>query len=276
MLQRNLVLVAVFACPLLLVMGALDYQSSSSTPAATPSFIAQPIAVAADVASLAPGDLLVQAAARLAPEVTPWLIVKTWQRQTDEHGRFEAEGRLVRGPNQCARLETSLQGRAEPATILTVSDGVVLARAYKTAGKRAIVTADSFLTPVRKSPEEVEKVLAAHGCGGPHSVLKDLERVLESLQETRGVWEGKSVIRLTGSIKEQPAKPGQVPSGTAAKVCRLFLDAQTLWPHRVEWWAALPVQSDDCPLLELEFRDPQINQAMGHDDCAREFTYQPE
>jgi hypothetical protein len=28
--------------------------------------------------------------------------------------------------------------------------------------------------------------------------------------------------------------------------------------------------------LELEFRDPEINRPLSHEECIREFTYQPD
>src|SRR6202043_2328342 len=109
----------------------------------------------------------------------------------------------------------------------------------------------------RLAAEDIDRILNAKGCGGPHCLLKELERVLEHLSVDIGTWKGKDVIRLQGALK---CSPQDYPEGLLApRSCRLYLDARTLWPHRLEWWTSK--RPDDPPflLLQLEFRDPEIN-----------------
>ena len=65
MTQKNVALVPLFACALLLIMGALDRYPQLAPPSADASFVAQPVAVSAEVESLTAGQTLAQAAAVL-------------------------------------------------------------------------------------------------------------------------------------------------------------------------------------------------------------------
>jgi hypothetical protein len=122
-------------------------------------------------------------------------------------------------------------------------------------------------------------VLNAHGCGGPYCLLVDLRRVLEKVQVSSGTWKDKTVVRLTGSVKSgaptAAAPQTQSAAAVPARLCHVYLDARTLWLHRVEWWTAPGPERAPCLALQLEFRAPVINQPLTREDCIREFTYQP-
>ena len=82
-------------------------------------------------------------------------------------------------------------------------------------------------------------------------------------------------IKLTGAL---PANP--VPTSADAsrpellpRQCRLYLDIDTLWPHRIEWWGCEASHFNDVALLQMEFRDPVLNQPLSTDRCDREFTF---
>ncbi len=229
--------------------------------------------LAPDFAGQSAEQLLAHAVETLDPQRVPWLIVKTWQKQVDDEMSFEADGRLVRGPNHCARLDMTVRRDAEVTKVMVVSDGVGLAHACRSANQRADVKSQRFLSPAKTPLDgpQVEQVLSAHGCGGPHRLLMDLANKLNTMQSDSGVWHGKSVVRLTGSLKAGDSGLTGEP-----RLCRIYLDAQTLWPHRIEWWS--PGQRGDAEhlFLQVEFREPQINQALSHEECVREFTYVPE
>jgi len=183
---------------------------------------------------------------------------------------------LVRGPNHCARLDMTVRGGADSTTVIVVSDGVGLARACRSANKRANFASQRFLSST-KTPltgAQIEQLLNTRGCGGPYGLLKDLEDKLINLRMEMGVWQGKSILRLTGSLKTM--EPNESRLTAEPRRCRVYLDAQTLWPHRVEWWASRKSTDDDFLFLQVEYRDPQVNQPLSHEDCVREFTYVPE
>jgi hypothetical protein len=274
MSKRNMVLTPLFACSSLLVVGALNHQ-----PFAAPaSFVAQPVPVDPDLVNLTGAQLLGRAAGYIAPDKVSWLTVKTWQKLEDAQLCFEAHGRLVRGPDRCARLEMTVHLDRAPATSVIVSDGVGMAEAIRLPGHPAVITSRQFLTP-DKNPmtvEQIDHVLNAMGCGGPYCLLKDMERVLENLKVVHGAWKGKPVIRLTGTIVDNAVVSSPERITVPPRRCHVLLDARTLWPFRVEWWASRSSEEQAVLLLQLEFRDPVINRPMSHADCAREFTFQPE
>jgi hypothetical protein len=277
MTRKHLVLIPLVACSLLLIMGALEREPTPVTQHSKIFFVAQPIAGDARLEHATPRQILAEAAAALSPEKTLWLQLNTWQKQLDGEASFEAEARLVRGPNHCARLEMTVHRGPKHTQIVTVSDGVVLARSQRLPDQPAAVTTWRLGTPADTSaPRDVDQVLAEHGCGGPYWLLKDLERILDGLQGTPGIWEGKPVIRLAGSVKRGTLAPPENPGAPSARSCYLYLDADSLWPHRIEWWTSPRPVACDVPLVQLEFRDPQVNQPLSHEDCVREFTYQPD
>jgi hypothetical protein len=278
MTRKNLVLAPLFACSLLLIMGALDREPNRVAQDAKGLFVAQPASLRAGLGNLTPGQILSEAVAALSPEKIAWLGLNTWQKQVDGDAGFEAEGRLVRGPNQCARLEMTVHRGPKPTQVVTVSDGMVLARVYRQADRPATVTTRQLATPSRTStsPRDIELVLNEHGCGGPYWLLKDLQSILDNLQAVAGIWKGKRVVRLTGSVKGGLAVCPESRDGLMAQTCNLYLDADSLWPHRIEWWASPQPDEHDVLLVQLEFRGPQINQPLSHEDCVREFTYQPD
>ena len=73
-----------------------------------------------------------------------------------------------------------------------------------------------------------------------------------------GRWKGHAVVRLTGR------KPPPVPDNQPGE-CRLYLDAQTLWPCRIEWLGRVPDRGDVL-LVQMEFRDPVLGQPV-HDEA---------
>lgn len=277
MSKKKVALVPVFACFLLLAMGALNHQSSSPSLAPGPSFLAQTVSLGPGLDDLGPTQLLERAVANLGPARVSWLRVATWQKQADDEVSFEADGVLVRGPHHCARLELTVRAGKEPATVVTVSDGVSWAQSRRLPGRSAEVTAQRFTTDemTAMSAGQREDVLNAHGCGGPHGLLVELARHLQNLQTTRGIWQAKPVLRLEGTLDGASQGPPETCWLAPPRFCHLYLDAQTLWPHRVEWWAA---KADGSPflLLQVEFRSPEINLPLTHEECVRAFTFQPE
>lgn len=278
MARSQMVLAPALACSALFFMGALTQPPRQAAAAVDTAFVSQPRIGPPNFTHDDPKQLLVRAAATLDPQRVPWLVVKTWQKQVGGEMSFEAEGRLVRGPNHCARLDMTVRASGEPSSVVVVSDGVCLAHACRPAGKRGDVASQRFLSPAKTqlNGPQIEQILNAHGCGGPHQMLKDLAAKLDNIQLDMGLWDGKNVIRLTGSLKAGSTDPSENQLTIRPRLCRVFLDAQTLWPYRVEWWAARQPDEAGQPFLQLEYRDPRVNQPLSHEQCVREFTYVPD
>jgi hypothetical protein len=277
MLKKHVVLLPLFACPMLLIMGALNGQPHPFAPALEASFVAQSVSCEVPIEKLPASAVLAQAIAKLAPNKASWLRTQIWQKQQCEEMCFEAEGTLVRGPNHCARLELTIRAGAGQTAVTVVSDGVGLAHARKRAGQPVDVESQQFAKGnAAITPEQIAEIISAHGCGGPYALLRELADKLENMETATGAWDNQQVVRLTGQVKStanpDPAKGLAVPP----RVCRLYLDAKTLWPVRIEWWSAAPAAAAADLILQIEFRRPTINQPLSHEECVREFSYQPE
>jgi hypothetical protein len=87
------------------------------------------------------------------------------------------------------------------------------------------------------------------------------------------------VIQVSGSWPEDAAKLAELADWQRPRypprLCRISLDAKTLWPCRVEWWGGVKPGDASVPLLELEFRDAVLNRPLPPERCAREFTWSP-
>ncbi len=205
---------------------------------------------------LSPQQLLLQASEAFGSDRVQWLHARLWQRYCDEHVDFVAEGRLLIGPKNCARLEWTICTGGAQSEIIVVSDGYALAHAL--IGQ----VASQSLTAL--DDREIATVLSEKGCGGPQGLLADLSARMNDVAMDTGQWNGQEVIRLQGNLKEP------VGQGSGQRVC-LFLDAQTLWPIRVEQWSGRAEAS--ILIWQFEFREPRLNSALSDAECIREFTF---
>ena len=102
------------------------------------------------------------------------------------------------------------------------------------------LTSQRFITPAKTNMavEEIDRILNAHGCGGPYCLVKELTTTLKNLKMVQGTWKGKSVIRLTGTVKGEIASCPRQPQRFCAvppRLCQLYLDvvqSQPLAPPR--------------------------------------------
>ena len=69
-----------------------------------------------------------------------------------------------------------------------------------------------------------------------------------------------------------PESPIPDHSRKRADSCVVYLEAATLWPHRVEWRA----NAKSHPILEIEWRNARINHPLAQHDCVALFTYTPQ
>jgi hypothetical protein len=254
----------------LFLTGALSRPPADTT--ASP-FLPQPIQWTAPEGG--PAGLFDLALQRLSPERITWLQVTLWQRMTGAESTIESQGSLQIGPRNCARLDLTLSAGACPGRWLVVSDGHALAQVVQ-LGKSTPKVNTRLLVPQGQDAEQSgqapsAEALRALGCGGPHPLLKDLRARLRDLTLETGLSKGRPVARLHGRLDAAPA------AGTAviADFCYLYLDPETLWPARLEWWGANAERVHRL-LLEIEFRDPLVNRPLSLTECMRVFSYGPE
>jgi hypothetical protein len=117
---------------------------------------------------------------------------------------------------------------------------------------------------VLTQPQMREEFMRSQSFKGVAPLLLNLQQqlVFTGLQE--GQWKGHKVHKLTGvwsanittGIVQQIGGLDRWPAALARK-CVLYLDAQSLWPLRVEWRGG-PAKGEEQVLLQMEFRDPQF------------------
>ncbi len=92
-------------------------------------------------------------------------------------------------------------------------------------------------------------------------------------------WNGFDTIVLTADwaidILKSMTDDGKRPWPAAMpKQCRLYLDAKTYWPHRIEWLGSVPGKSENGVILQMEFRSPK-HEVFSLEVCKREFSFDP-
>lgn len=271
MMIKLLALLPPLAGIALFLTGALDRPVPEAAQPAAPAFAPQPLPLVQGGGD--PARLLDSALDRLSPARLSWLRVRLWQQMTDSEVRFESEGTLQIGPRHCARLDLRVLAGPRASRLLVVSDGHALAHVLQPDGEAPVVTSQLLAPPPpavpTKSPTEL---LRAKGCGGPHPLLKELRAKLRDLTAQTGLWQNRPTVRLKGLLAER--LQGEAATAVVADFCYVYLDAQSLWPHRVEWWGTDKKQNLR-PLLQLEFRDAELNRELSLPECVREFSYQP-
>jgi hypothetical protein len=268
MTTRLLLLLPLFAGLPLFLTGALRPPAADPAPA----FVAQPVALAPELeaAKLTVGAVLDRTIERLSPARLRWLKVDLWQRTRDGERAFESLGTLQLGPNHCARLDLTIRTGSMTGQWLVVSDGHALAHVVQLGSDPP--TVDSrLLAPAPDSKRSPGDVLREHGCGGPYPLLRDLRARCQDVAMQTGRLQNRDWVRIKGRLAAAPTASEPV-AAALADFCYLYLDAQTLWPGRVEWWAR---GTTPRLLLEMEFRDPQVNRELSLDECIRAFSYRP-
>jgi hypothetical protein len=258
-------LVSLLACPTLLLSSAVVQPAVPPRPLASPARLVGE----ADGGAM---RLLDQALALLGPGRLQWLEVEVWQRMTCEDLTYEAKGSLLTAPGNRRRLVLEITSGRAKGQVQMLSDGK---RFYSTSqvgqGRPAV-----WQTDLPKQAAACEGLFQQQGIGGPAGLLAVIRYRLQQPRRELVQWDGRQVVRITG---DWPAVAGrQLPPGTPAELvarhCRLYLDAATLWPYRVEWWGTDGLGCDVL-LSEIEYRDPILNQPLPEQRCQREFTYRP-
>jgi hypothetical protein len=244
---------------------------------------------------LAPPPALANPAARaalaraieaLADDQVTWLETGIWQKVELPGLAYEAGGSYRMAPRHRFRLELETDLGGARSSLLKVSDGTTLWQASRTgAGDWGSVTRvrleEVFAT--LNGPGASNQLRAEFFQGPTFSGIAPLLRNLGF----RLVWARREVVRGNGT--EQVVLTGVWPPDVAAVLappeqpwppalphqCRLFLNARTYWPDRVEWWGPPSGPGSPALLAEMEFRAPHLNHPLPPEQCTRVFTFDP-
>lgn len=205
--------------------------------------------------------LLQKAVAAHAPAKMPWLKTRIRQTMCEGSSNFVAEGFLQRGPRGCARLEMQIRN----SRVTVVSDGAIVAHV------RELADTDSKVT-INELGADVEEALPRHGCGGPFTALRQLQRCLKNGRLQTGLLGETPVIRVLGDFDPEQGILVAAANVEIRSGC-VYLDAKTLWPHRVEWWG--DYSKTLRPLVQIEFLENEIGRELSEEECVQTFSYRP-
>src|SRR5262249_1232149 len=153
---------------------------------------------------------------------------------------------------------TTRHGRAA-VTALTISDGATLWRGRRTGDgpwtdvlrvdlQQALQPSDHTIDRP-DAGEEIPNLQASRGGVGLLQTLRS--RIDWSSKETVRR-DGRAFLKLTGSWSPKSTaaqRPtDQLGTDGLPRQARLYLDVETLWPHRVEWWGPASPRAADVLL----------------------------
>ena len=275
MSRYPLILILALAGAALLLTGMVNRPAppASAVPAAQTN-------PAAEVSN--PAQLLERAIAAFAPARILWADVKFWQQTQEDEAVFEISGRYLAAPNLRMRLELFTQVGATRGELKMVSDGQRLWQWQRIGTQEPGITLVdlSDLDPGKTAPAALAQAradgLRDRGFAGVSTLLRTLRTRLQQLHGKAMRWKGLDVIQVTGTWPEDPAKLAAVPEYIRPRMvprqCSIYLDARTLWPHRIEWWYSERPENAPVLLMQTEFRDPILNRPLPPERCAKEFT----
>ncbi|MCI0464812.1 MAG: hypothetical protein L0Z62_48425 [Gemmataceae bacterium] len=226
-------------------------------------------------------QLLERAARAHGPGRLGWVEMILWQRHHGEGTTHEVQGRYVAAPDQRLRLELRVCVGQTRGELTLVNDGHALWQALRLDGgePRLSQVPLPVMSEQRAADTARADLLGEQAFLGVGPLLGVLAQGMQAPRRQPGRWQGKEVIEVTGTWPEDSGRLAQVPESQRprrpARQCKVYLDAQTLWPYRIEWRGAA-TESEPAPLLlEMEFRDPILNRPLPAERCAREFTFTP-
>jgi hypothetical protein len=272
---------------LILPAGALAWAFTSFpvTGNASSSQAAQSETTQRTTADVAAVRLIDSARARLEATRSQWLRTTLWEAATLPGVNYVAEGRYLSGPDGQLRLELTTRCGSKQGNMRIVSDGC---RTMKVVtGDDNVRTETRFVDaePIvnrskgRFNREEVRRnFLEGRSCKGPREQLDQAAAQLTWVEKEKVRREGKVYYRLTGLCKPSPTEPPMEDDPelrVAIRQCRLYLDENTLWPSRIEWWGSASADVPLSLLFQYEYRNPLIDKALPASKVEDEFRVDP-
>lgn len=265
---RRLLLLPVLAGLTASVAGALSVSSllAPGVMAPAPTAIPRPDGAAAAT--------LDRAIAALTPPQPRWVQAAIWQKVHVPYLDFQADGTYQSGPGRRLRLDLQVHTSALHSQMRIVSDGQTLWQERQvpalapTATRIDLGKVLPLLEHPQAPPAARERFLAEHFFTGPEPLLSHLRGQVAFTRQERVCWRDRDAWLLTGVRRDVslPDCPHYFP-----RQCRLYLDAATLWPQRLEWWGPAPKRKGDILISEMELRQPVFDRPLH----AELFAYRP-
>jgi hypothetical protein len=262
MYRTRTLLLSCLGCLAVLLAGAL-----TPPPARTPPGPLRPDPEA--------NTVLDRAIESLQSDSLRWLRMNLWQEGNLAALTYQAEGVYLSGPDHRLRLDLQVRTGTAASRLQVVSDGRTLWQidqrgpAERTVSRVDLKPVLTQLHSPGTSAARRQEFYCHQWFAGPAPLLQTLRPALTFTRCQPLRWHERDVLQLTGM---RPLPPGEKTwPDFLPRQCRLFLDARTLWPHRLEWWGPVPADPKDQLLLQIEFRDPVLGQAV----VDKVFAFQP-
>jgi hypothetical protein len=259
--MRQSFLILGLSCAIFLMTSAFDQRVLTDTPAVS-TFIPQS-------AEAPGGPLLDKLISAVAPERVQWLQMTVLQKMFEDN--CQSEGRFILGPGQRRRLEMKVRvNSVAGSNVFTVSDGQNICQARWTEGKqprlKKIALPDSDIAGR-------DRYLLEHGLGGLLPLLTQIREHLHEPIQQAGLCQQRKAIRLSGAWKTDEDRPKNLPAHLRPSQCAVYLDAESFWPFRIEWIGCPRPGDRPVLLMQMDFRDPVINQPPSDAECASLFEF---
>jgi hypothetical protein len=203
-----------------------------------------------------------EAITRLDPARVSWLETTVWQKAGFGDFTYEADGRYLTAPKGRFRLELTTRHGSSATTYLVIGDGKAIWEGTRFDGGSWQPLTRADLQPT---------------FGGVLPMLHALRACMTWTSRETVRRQGRIFTKLAGALSDLTAgalasSDRPWPKGLPHKA-RVYLDSETLWPHRVEWWGRRSLRSADALLVQMEFRDPRFNQPLSAERCTTEFSF---
>jgi hypothetical protein len=233
----------------------------------------------APVADAAACRTLEAAAAAVEGRRAGWLETTVRQRVRVPELEYEADGRYQSAPGSRFRLELRTRAGKTTGTVVAVSDGASVWRARRvgdgdwTGVRRIGLT--QLLDHPGATPERRDELQRGPTFTGPAPLLRNLQKRMVWVKRAAVTRDGRAAVELTGVWPASSAQPDVASPPGMPDRCRLYLDADTLWPRRVEWCGPTAGGKTLGCLMEMELRDPVFDRRLTAEECARTFVFDP-
>jgi hypothetical protein len=270
MSRYPLLLLPVLCVAILVLGGALDQKPvdgrQPAVPAASRATVNDPKALA----------LLDQAMDALSPQRIPWMEATVWQQVRCDDFTYQACGRVLTAPGDRSRFDVNVKVGKTQGEMRLVCDGQTLWQSIRLGSDTPAVTHWDLPAGSAEMVQARAQLLHEEGFGGLAALLGCLRRGLQNAQCQRQIWKGHEVMVIGGVWPLNTARLAGMPDfcrpRLQARLCRVFLDAQTLWLDRLEWWGSEKPSQQNSLLVQTEFRDPVVNRPLSPEQCVAEFT----
>lgn len=213
-----------------------------------------------------------------------WMEMTLWQHVHLPEFPLQAEGIYLAGPERRLHLNLKVNFGGTSGRMETVCDGSTLWETLRLGndGKKTVRKVElKNERDALQAAEEGNAIYRKQAFTGILPLMQEFQRLLIFTHKEDLRWQDRPVVRLD-AVWSPAADRGIRPSPAHAwpmfqpRQCRIYLDARTSWPHRLEWWGPARTLHEDALLFEMEFRNPRWNVAMSLERRARVFQFNPD